>query len=274
MDTQTWQSEAACIGQTDLFFPTYERADSMQRAKDVCFTCPVRQKCLDAHLGERHGVFGGTTPLERKAMGGANNPLPEDFNFVDGYVVDEGVPEPAGFDTSFRFDPKTAEGKQTIRRLVKLYAEGMSMEKAAQEVGIPVNTAKNYIRKAGVNRSMSAARALQKKERDKVAEKAVALYTSGLGIKAVSDQVGVSKYTVRRMAIAAGVFRSPEEQKQVQKEQMRKALKRDLNPSAETLLIVKYIKDSEMNPTEIARTLNVDKYRVYNLRKSVQKGVY
>ena len=69
-----WRSEAAC-GQLpkDLFFPPgnsdVTRADE-ERAKEVCAVCPVRSQCLEFALenDERFGVWGGTTPNERRAL--------------------------------------------------------------------------------------------------------------------------------------------------------------------------------------------------------------
>jgi WhiB family redox-sensing transcriptional regulator len=48
-----------------LWFPA--PGGSMDRAKAVCRACPARTRCLDwaVHVGERAGVWGGTTPDER-----------------------------------------------------------------------------------------------------------------------------------------------------------------------------------------------------------------
>ena len=63
----------------EVFFSTDTR-DRMY-AKRVCEGCPVREACLqmalDAERGvglyERHGVFGGLTPIERfRAQRGAS----------------------------------------------------------------------------------------------------------------------------------------------------------------------------------------------------------
>jgi Transcription factor WhiB len=35
------------------------------KAKALCATCPVREQCLEAGMGERWGVFGGLTAGER-----------------------------------------------------------------------------------------------------------------------------------------------------------------------------------------------------------------
>lgn len=64
-----WQEQALCA-QTDpaLFFP--EKGDSNWAAKMICRRCPVQAECLQHAVdnGEMHGIFGGLTPKERKAM--------------------------------------------------------------------------------------------------------------------------------------------------------------------------------------------------------------
>ena len=68
--------EAACSSlpgdvADQVFFSTDAR--DRRYAKRVCAGCPVREACLrmalDAERGtgvyERHGVFGGLTPIER-----------------------------------------------------------------------------------------------------------------------------------------------------------------------------------------------------------------
>ncbi|MGI8663089.1 MAG: WhiB family transcriptional regulator [Acidimicrobiales bacterium] len=70
MDVETdWQSLAACTGaDPDLFFP--DRGELALAAKVVCAVCPVREQCL-AHalvFHEDHGVWGGTTPTERRRL--------------------------------------------------------------------------------------------------------------------------------------------------------------------------------------------------------------
>lgn len=64
----TWRTEAACRGvDPELFYP--ERgSQGWKEAKLVCQTCPVVVACYDYAIvaGERHGVWGGLTELERK----------------------------------------------------------------------------------------------------------------------------------------------------------------------------------------------------------------
>lgn len=56
-----------------IFFPEAQGGGSAARyrpAKAACCPCPIRRECLQWALfrPERHGVWGGTTPDERKAM--------------------------------------------------------------------------------------------------------------------------------------------------------------------------------------------------------------
>lgn len=64
-----WASDANCAGlDPDLFFPA--DGESAAAAKAVCRGCVVRVECLSfavAH-GERHGVWGGLTPRERRPL--------------------------------------------------------------------------------------------------------------------------------------------------------------------------------------------------------------
>lgn len=55
---------------TDIFYPEeYEEADVAQ-AKSICNNCWIKDKCLAYALSinEKEGVWGGTTPIERKRI--------------------------------------------------------------------------------------------------------------------------------------------------------------------------------------------------------------
>ena len=55
---------------TDIFFPEeYEEADVAQ-AKSICNDCWLKDKCLSFALSinEKEGVWGGTTPVERRRI--------------------------------------------------------------------------------------------------------------------------------------------------------------------------------------------------------------
>lgn len=67
--TLVWRQRAACRGvEPEVFYPlTDEEADD---AKAICFSCTVRERCLDWALAnrERDGVWGGATERERRRM--------------------------------------------------------------------------------------------------------------------------------------------------------------------------------------------------------------
>jgi len=69
-----WRDEAACLHQDpELFFPigtTGPAVGQVERAKQVCAGCDVRNDCLQWALaaGVDHGVWGGLDDLERRAL--------------------------------------------------------------------------------------------------------------------------------------------------------------------------------------------------------------
>ncbi|GAB3863220.1 hypothetical protein GCM10028801_30330 [Nocardioides maradonensis] len=72
----TWWGQANC-GSTDpaAFFP--EKGDvrtATLQALKVCKECPVSTQCLQWALdnNELHGIFGGTTPNDRRVLLGKN----------------------------------------------------------------------------------------------------------------------------------------------------------------------------------------------------------
>lgn len=79
----TWRARGLCQSvDPELFFPApTEPADA---AMELCRTCPVRGSCLAwaLEVGDLHGVWGGTTARERRAMavvwrGWQHRPVPE-----------------------------------------------------------------------------------------------------------------------------------------------------------------------------------------------------
>lgn len=65
-----WRDRAACKGASDpdAFFPV---SPSAQRyAQQICRICPVAAACLAEALatGADHGVWGGYTPEQRRAL--------------------------------------------------------------------------------------------------------------------------------------------------------------------------------------------------------------
>ncbi|MGW4338592.1 WhiB family transcriptional regulator [Rhodococcus koreensis] len=71
-----WQLSAACrdADPAVFFHPDNERgeprASRIQAAKRICLRCPVRARCLNYALEayERHGIWGGYTEDERRAL--------------------------------------------------------------------------------------------------------------------------------------------------------------------------------------------------------------
>jgi WhiB family transcriptional regulator, redox-sensing transcriptional regulator len=69
-----WHTRAACVhGDADLFFPDRTAGPGIERAKQICGSCPVRARCLDWALSNRvvFGIWGGRTVAERRVMGSA-----------------------------------------------------------------------------------------------------------------------------------------------------------------------------------------------------------
>ena len=66
---EPWRARAACRGlDPDMFHPTQNGNALANQAKHVCAGCPVRTDCLADHLHEELGIWGGTTPTERRRM--------------------------------------------------------------------------------------------------------------------------------------------------------------------------------------------------------------
>lgn len=69
--TPLWWQDAACKGQfsavegEDPFFDYGRSAQKIRAAKTICWSCPVRQQCLNANLWTPRGIFGGYTESER-----------------------------------------------------------------------------------------------------------------------------------------------------------------------------------------------------------------
>lgn len=68
---EDWREQAACIGADhDAFFPMSEDVEAVADAKAACFSCPVRDDCLQFALAtnQTEGIWGGHTPTERRRI--------------------------------------------------------------------------------------------------------------------------------------------------------------------------------------------------------------
>ncbi len=72
MNPEELYIKGACVDKDpNLWFPDRSRGpNGGSEAKAICSGCPVRQPCLDFALGSNQtfGVWGGTTPAERRRM--------------------------------------------------------------------------------------------------------------------------------------------------------------------------------------------------------------
>ncbi len=74
MTIEHWTDLAACRGvDPELFYPisaTGPAVEQVTKAKKVCSGCPVTEDCLNWALraGEPVGIWGGTTPEERRYL--------------------------------------------------------------------------------------------------------------------------------------------------------------------------------------------------------------
>lgn len=65
-----WRRDALCADlDPGIFFPD-GKGWTPDEAKSICARCPVRFECLDYAMKakEEHGVWGGTTPAERRKI--------------------------------------------------------------------------------------------------------------------------------------------------------------------------------------------------------------
>ena len=64
-----WYADALCAQiDTDGFFP--DKGGTTREAKKICGMCPVEARCLQYALDnhERHGIWGGKSERERRAL--------------------------------------------------------------------------------------------------------------------------------------------------------------------------------------------------------------
>ncbi len=62
-----WQEHGLCRGvEPELFYP--ERGASTTEAQDVCRSCAVRVECITYSVGEKYGIWGGTSERQRRVL--------------------------------------------------------------------------------------------------------------------------------------------------------------------------------------------------------------
>ena len=51
VDSVSWRVLAACADtDPEIFFPLNSRSNEIERAMQICYRCPVRERCLDDTL--------------------------------------------------------------------------------------------------------------------------------------------------------------------------------------------------------------------------------
>lgn len=68
---ETWRAKSLCNqANSETFFPDVRAKTQAKAAKVICGRCTVAPQCLEFALatGERFGVWGGTTPVERQEI--------------------------------------------------------------------------------------------------------------------------------------------------------------------------------------------------------------
>ena len=64
-----WRERSACKGlDIEMFFPETHDARASRAARAVCRDCPVRLGCLYDGLAELHGIWGGFSYRELRAV--------------------------------------------------------------------------------------------------------------------------------------------------------------------------------------------------------------
>jgi WhiB family redox-sensing transcriptional regulator len=63
-----WIQEAACKGQTELFYPRQGDNSSFAKAAQICSTCPVLIECDEYAMTnyERFGIWAGMNEKKRR----------------------------------------------------------------------------------------------------------------------------------------------------------------------------------------------------------------
>lgn len=77
LDDESWQTEAACMGQQAIMYVHHgeRKQDKVRReaaAKDICRSCPVIKTCLEHAIAndEKGAIWGGLNDEERRQLKG------------------------------------------------------------------------------------------------------------------------------------------------------------------------------------------------------------
>lgn len=143
-----WIKQAICVGEDpEVFFPEKGDEKTLQLARSICAQCPVRIQCLEANRYETFGIFGGTTPEERRKHYGK-------IRFKDP-VVAGGTRSPK----SHTFRRMTGEDKWEAERL---YRDGLTCKEVAKELDVSLNSVEKLIAHLGIGRSQKEWQAVRK----------------------------------------------------------------------------------------------------------------
>jgi WhiB family redox-sensing transcriptional regulator len=71
-----WIEEAACKGQTELFYPRQGDNSSFAKAAQICSTCPVLIECDEYAMTnyERFGIWAGMNEKKRRVARRLSHP--------------------------------------------------------------------------------------------------------------------------------------------------------------------------------------------------------
>ena len=121
----TWEDQAACRGKDPtIFFAERGENGAVAAAKAICATCPVRSECLEAHIGERFGTWGGLSQLElraeRRRRGGLRSARPQN------------QPQPIRHGTDAGATQHRRRGETPCEACLRAAADAKALRKAAR----------------------------------------------------------------------------------------------------------------------------------------------
>lgn len=239
-DALRWQDQAACSGQDD--FPFFD-PEYAAEAQETCARCPVRDQCASFFEDEEFGVFGGTTPEERRQAGkGAGVPLPALLDMTEG-----------------RHEPAVELSEALAANFVRAYVED---EYAIEYIAGMFKVGVGRVRKSLVDSGVTI-RPSNWSKADPRAEELAKLYESGLSIHSVAQKAGVNRKRVRAAMKARGV---------VARSTGSRTPRNLQDPAA--VNAIKQLKSGTMRAKEIAEANGLKLSKVYDLTHGIKKGLY